>query len=309
MTSLEAVAAYLPPTSVPIESLADHLSLSDQQIRMFQRFYGLSHVRLDDGTVADLMVRAADRLRALHGHQQQIRYVFHARTIQITGPYPMNMLHEARTRLGLEHATAFSLTEHACASGLLAVDLAGRLLAADGDPDAMALVFAGEKVFTPSVQLIPNTSILGEGAVAFLVRNDGERNRVLSYVSRTYGQFHTAPTLSPELAAEFEESYLDRLQEVLLSAIERAGMRLDEVDLILPHNVNRLSWVRLCKKMGFPIAKVLLTNVPITGHCFCADAFINHTTAVQQGRLKPGDRYLMAAVGIEATFSAMVFQY
>lgn len=309
MTSLAAVAAYLPPTSVPIESLADHLGLADQQIRMFQRFYGLSHIRLDDGTVADLLVRAAGQLDALPGHLRRIRYVLHARTIQVTGPYPMNLLHEVRTRLGLEHATAFSLTEHACASGLLAVDLAGRLLAADGDPDAVALVFAGEKVFTPSVQLIPNTSILGEAAVAFLVSNDDEHNRVLSYVSRTHGQFHTAPTLSPELAADFEESYLDRLQEVVLSAVEQAGMRLDEVDLILPHNVNRLSWVRLCKKMGFPIAKVLLTNVPITGHCFCADAFINHTTAVQQGLLKPGDRYLMAAVGIEATFSAMVFQY
>jgi len=77
----------------------------------------------------------------------------------------------------------------------------------------------------------------------------------------------------------------------------------------LPHNVNTVSWIRLSRALGLPVDRVLLDNVPISGHGFCADAFINYVTAVNLGRLRPGDRYLIAAVGSGATFSAMVVEH
>jgi 3-oxoacyl-[acyl-carrier-protein] synthase-3 len=49
--------------------------------------------------------------------------------------------------------------------------------------------------------------------------------------------------------------------------------------------------------------------VPISGHCFGADYFINFASADGLGMLRPGEYYLMAAVGLGATFSAMVFQH
>ena len=95
----------------------------------------------------------------------------------------------------------------------------------------------------------------------------------------------------------------------MLAAVARAGLELDDIDLILPHNVNTVSWKRLCQAMGVPVARVLLDNVPVTGHSFCADAFINYRTAAERGRLHPGRKYLIAAVGSGATFSAMVFEH
>jgi hypothetical protein len=56
-------------------------------------------------------------------------------------------------------------------------------------------------------------------------------------------------------------------------------------------------------------AGALLDNVPVTGHAFCADAFINYETAAQRGLLRHGDRYIIAAAGLGATFSAMVFEH
>jgi len=47
-------------------------------------------------------------------------------------PYPLNPLHDVCRALGLEHAVAFTVTHQSCASGLLAIEVAGRLLA--GDP-------------------------------------------------------------------------------------------------------------------------------------------------------------------------------
>ena len=60
--------------------------------------------------------------------------------------------------------------------------------------------------------------------------------------------------------------------------------------------------------LGIPLARVFLDNVPVTGHCFAADPFINYVSARDAGRLRPGDLYLMASVGLGATFSAMVLR-
>lgn len=310
MTSLEAVSSYLPPERVPIADLQHYLGLDATQIRMFRRYYGLAEIcREPEGTIADLMLAAASKLDALRGREHQVRYVVQARTLQAIAPYPVNPLQEVGRALGLAHANTFALTQHACASGLLAIDLCGKLLAADGDPDALALVFTGEKAFTPSAQMIPGTAIMGEGVAAVLVRPGGDRDRMLSYATRTHGIFNAGLSLSDELTGRFQQVYPEALAEVLTAAIENAGLSVADVDLVLPHNVNRVSWVRVCKLIGMPIERLFLDNMPVTGHCFCADSFINYHSAMQLGRIRPGDRYLMAAVGLGSTFSAMLFEH
>jgi 3-oxoacyl-[acyl-carrier-protein] synthase-3 len=223
-------------------------------------------------------------------------------------PYPLNPLHELCTQIGLGHAVAFTVTQQACASGLQALDVAGRLLAAEADPDALALVIAGEKTFTPESYLLPETSIFGEGSAACLVRQTGPRDRMLSYAVSQRGEFDGEQA---EVAATFQREYPASLAEVMLAAVSRAGLTLEDVALILPHNVNLVSWQRLCRRLGYPINRVVLDNVATLGHVFCADAFINYQTARDAGALHPGDRYLVAAAGAgrAATFSAMVFEH
>jgi hypothetical protein len=63
------------------------------------------------------------------------------------------------------------------------------------------------------------------------------------------------------------------------------------------------------RRIGFPVDRVLLDNVPVTGHTFCVDTFLNYTTAAARGLLRPGVRYVIAGAGLGATFSAMVVQH
>lgn len=299
---------HLPPQSLPIEQVAARLGLEPREATLLRRFHGLDQVRYDpEGTLSDLLLGAARALEPLRGREMRVRYVLHARTVTQV-PYPYNPLHEVCRELGLEHAVAFAVTHHACATGLLAVDVAGRLLAADGDPDALALVLAGEKAFTRDAMLVPQTSLFGESAAAALVRGGEGRDRVLSYAAVLRGEFDGRLAEDPDLLQRYQRAYPELLAEAVFTALESAKTGLDELALILPHNVNRISWRTFCKKVGFPIGRVLLDNVPALGHSFAADAFINHRTATDRGLLRPGDRYLVAAAGIGAAFSAMVLE-
>jgi 3-oxoacyl-[acyl-carrier-protein] synthase III len=309
VTALEAVATYVPDRQVPIEHLAEGLGLTAMQVKVFKRFLGLTHVRRDpDGSLLDLLLAGTSRLDALRGREHQVRYVLHARATPVEAPYPVNPLHELCRMLGLGHATAFTVTHHGCASQLLAIDIAGRLLAADGDPDALALVLTGEKAFTRDAQLMPGISVFSEASAACLVRPEGCRDRLLAYATSVRGEFDGRFTDVPELSARYEREYPGALAAAIFAAVEQAGLSIDEISLILPHNVNLLSWRRLCRRIGYPVDQVMLDNVSLTGHAFCADSFINYATAAERGLLRPGDRYLIAAGG-GATFSAMVCQH
>jgi 3-oxoacyl-[acyl-carrier-protein] synthase-3 len=140
------------------------------------------------------------------------------------------------------------------------------------------------------------------------VTASGERDRLLAYVARLRGEFDGD---AEEVAAEYQRIYHDALGEAVTAAVTKAGIGLDDVAVILPHNVNRIAWQRTCQRIGFPLDKVLLDHVADYGHVFCADAFINHRTAVARGLLRPGDPYVIAAAGAGrgATFAAMVFQH
>jgi 3-oxoacyl-[acyl-carrier-protein] synthase III len=320
MTALEAVSVYLPPDRVPIEQLAGSLGLTEMQVKLFRRFHGLREVGRDpDLSLSDLLLKAAAGLDALRGQEHRVRYVLHARAMPVVAPYPVNPLHEVCRALGLEHALAFTVTQQSCASGLMAIDMAGRLLAADAaasdspdgtsDPDGpLALILAGEKAFTHDAQVFADTTVFGEGASACLVSASGARDRLLAFASNVRGDFDNA---TGENDARLQREYRPLLAEVMLRALDEAGLTLDDIRVILPHNVNMVTWQRMCLLLKFPRDRVLLDNIPTSGHVFCADLFANYQTACERGLLQPGDRYLAAAVGAGggATFAAMVFEH
>jgi 3-oxoacyl-[acyl-carrier-protein] synthase-3 len=312
VTALAEVTAYVPSQRVPIASLGPELGLSPMQVKVFQRYHGLAEVSRDpDRSLLDLLECATGQLTLLREQPERVRYVLYARSMPVVAPFPLNPLHELSGRLGLGHAVAFTLTHQACATSLLAIDLAGRMLAADGDRDALALVVAGEKAFTRMARIVPQTSVFAEASAACLVSQDGPRDRLLAYAAQSRGEFDGDPAENPDLLSGFQSEYPAALAEVIAAAVAGAGLRLDDVSLILPHNVNLVSWRRVCQTLNYPVAKVLLDNVTSVGHGFCADAFINYRTAAARDLLGAGDRYVIAAAGaaLGATFSAMVFQH
>ena len=156
--------------------------------------------------------------------------------------------------------------------------------------------------------MFADTTIFGEGAAACLVSAFGARDRLLAYASSVRGEFDSATGAND---ARLQREYRPSLAEVMRRALDEAGLTLDDISVVLPHNVNLVTWQRMCTLLKFPRDRVLLDNIPTSGHVFCADMFVNYQTACQRGLLRRGDRYLAAAVGAGggATFSAMVFEH
>lgn len=308
MTAIVSVSSHLPGT-VPLASLQATLRLTDIERRKFMKFYGLKDICRSPESEVDSLVAVANKLESLAGAEDRVRYVARAKTMPISHVYPDSPLRQACDALGLSHATSFTVTDHACASGLLVVDMCGMLLAADGDPDALALVLLGEKAFTHVVGIIADVAVMGEGFAAVLVRAGGQSDRLLGYATRTHGNAAGSLAMTPAQEQKFRLIYHNALAEVVHAALDVAGLAITDVDLLLPHNINTVSWRRTAGEIGLPLERVFLDNVKVTGHCFCADPFINYRTAIDLGRLSPGDRYVMVSVGLGSTFSAMVFQH
>ena len=308
MTSIVEVATHLPPQRVPIGPRLVELGLA-ANVELYERFYGFARVGDEpDRGLADQLCAAAEKLTTLRGREHDVAYVVHAPTIQLTAPYPDSPVQTVRQRLGLSGALAFSLSQHACASGLLAVDVCGKLLDEHG-PDALALILAGEKTFTRVARVIPNSAVMGEATAAILIRAGGTHDRLLAYAAQTLGEYHEGPNLSPELETKFQGAYTATLVEVIRAAVARAGLELADVACILPHNVNRMSWLRSLRQLGLTKDRLLLDNQEELGHCFSADPFVNYHTARERGRLDPGDVYVMTGAGLGATLAAMVFRH
>ncbi len=309
MTALAAISSFLPEHRVTIDEVGASFDLTPMQVKVFRRYHKLGEARRDPGgSLTDLLRGALTNLIELRGNEKRVKYVLYPRTFPGVVPYPVNPLLDVCREFGLAHANAFAVGQQACASGLLAIDVAGRLLANDPDPDALALILAGEKAFTPEAEMVPETSMFGEGASACLISHDGPRDRLVSYAAMLRGEFDGD---NEDVASEFQRAYPDSLADAIRAAVDHAKVEMDGIAAILPHNVNQVAWQRVCRRLAFPMDRVVLDNVATYGHVFCADAFINYQCARQREMLKPGDHYVVAAAGAGrgATFSAMVFEH
>jgi 3-oxoacyl-[acyl-carrier-protein] synthase-3 len=305
--AIEAVEGFVPRQSIAIEDTAERLGITRNQLKVFRRVHGLARLRSDPGLMLlELLSAPAEALLESVPDRSHIRYVVYAHTAPDVAPAHINVAQLLRARLGLAHAEAFAVTQQNCASGLAAIDIAAQLLLASGDPALRALVVTGEKPASRVFSVIPGTTIMGEGSAACLVNISGDGMRIRSYSVKTNGRYAQMGQSSPRMVAEFFSTYTSALAETLREALARAGLGLADITMIVPHNVNLSSWRRVISELGVPGEQVYLDNVPHYGHCFASDPFLNLASMRIEGRMADDGVYVLAAVGLGATYAAMV---
>ncbi|AEW96634.1 MULTISPECIES: 3-oxoacyl-[acyl-carrier-protein] synthase III C-terminal domain-containing protein [Streptomycetaceae] len=309
-TTLERIESFLPERGVRIDDLAGSLGLRRAEIGVFRKIYGLDRLRFDPRTgLFDLVLPAARQALKALPEGRTVEYVIYAHTMQTLTPPHIDAAQVIREELGLYEAEAFALTQQACVSSLGAIDLAGELLRAEAPEGAYALMVTGERAYSPKVRLIPNSAIMADAAAACLLTTGGPGDLVRSHVTRTLGEFAAGLEMTKEETQAFGRVYATVLGEVIHEAVAAAGLGFDDIDLVVPHNVNTVSWRGTIKEMGADPAKFFLANVERYSHTYASDVFVNYTTLREAGRLVDGNHYVLVSVGLGATFGAMVITH
>ena len=95
---------------------------------------------------------------------------------------------------------------------------------------------------------------------------------------------------------------------VATAAIERAGLTVPEVDLVIPHQANLRIIEHVSKAIDFPMEKIFV-NLDRYGNTSAASIPIALSEAVAAGRLKPGDVFCTVAFGGGYTSGAFVTRW
>ncbi|MGC5561877.1 3-oxoacyl-[acyl-carrier-protein] synthase III C-terminal domain-containing protein [Streptomyces sp. FR-108] len=305
--TLDAVEIFLPERETTVEERAEAFGLSPGQVHLFRSIHGLDTLRYDpDLSLYDLVLPPARKILA-DVDPRSVKYVVYPHAVPHAGPSTVDPVQEMLTMLGLGHATAFALTQQNCAGTVSAIDVAGRLLQADGDPAAKALVLTGEKIFTRDLQIIFNSCVIGEAAGACLLSWNGPGDPVRSFAVRTFGEYAAGVQMTAE---EHRDAGADRprvMGELIEEAVTAAGCTFDDIDIVIPTHPNRTFWGQIVQDLGWPPDKLYLENLARYSHCLTADLMVNYVTLREEGRLVPGRNYLFLATGIGSTFTAMVF--
>ncbi|QXH58089.1 3-oxoacyl-[acyl-carrier-protein] synthase III C-terminal domain-containing protein [Pseudomonas maumuensis] len=302
---IESITLHIPEQRKSLAEVAHALGLSALDVRMFSRFYGLANFPRQPGSVDDLIRPLLEQFVAAHPDQvARIRHVMHAHTVPALRPFhePGRPLLEA---CGFADDTEYcSLTMGHCATALPAVEYACSRLK-DGE---YALLLVGEKAFHPKVELLDDTTIMGEAACAVLLSRSGTRGKVTSRHSEQAGEFSQHKGDEPRTDPAFADAYFAFVSQAMRNAAQHFDRPLHTLSWIAPHNVNLSSWQKVADELAIPRARIFLRNVPCYGHCFGADPFLNLAALIRGQQLSPGDQVMLVSVGMGATFSALLLE-
>lgn len=298
------LAPVIPAQSRTISELREPLALSDTDVAVLTRLQGMRRVAVAaDLDMLDLLACAGEAALEDRG---SVRYLIHAHTTgYLRGP-GAHWIDELRTRLRLDRARSFTISQQGCVNGITALRLAERLLRAE-PAGSTALLLVGEKAPSWVQRYLPGVSVMGDAVAGVLVGLDGAGDVVLGSAHRTRGEYYESLGMTPEREREYRQVFRSEMVAVTSEALKDAGVGLSDVDLVLPHNINRYAWTTVARDLGIPLDRIYLENVARLGHCFGADPFVNLATARAEQVLGPGQTALAASAGQGGTFAAAVF--
>ena len=228
--------------------------------------------------------------------------------------------------LGAKNAAAFDVGA-ACAGFIYALNVAEGLIASDQAQHV--LVVAAERLTKIMDWSDRATAVLfGDGAGATLVRrSSGARGILSSYMKSdgTLAELLYRPgggaLHPPDEQLLKDHSYYIHMagREVFKAAVlsmadacdhalQRAGLRGEEVDLMIPHQANIRIIEATAKHARLPMDKVYV-NVDRYGNTSAASIAIALDEAVRTGRIQPGMIVLLVAFGAGFTWASMAVKW
>ncbi len=228
--------------------------------------------------------------------------------------------------LGANHAASFDLNA-ACSGFVYGLATADAYIRAELFKNV--LVIGAEVITNLLTWKYRDTAVLfGDGAAAVVVTASQNGNGVLSSFLASDGANYdvlyvpnggsknriTADNAVNDPYRIFmngQELYkhaITRFIEAANTALERAGVTLDEIDLVVPHQANARIIEAVAERLGLPMDKVVL-NINKYGNTVAASIPLALHEAKQEGRLYDGALVLLVSFGAGLTWASSVIRW
>ncbi|MCT3957591.1 ketoacyl-ACP synthase III [Elizabethkingia anophelis] len=99
-----------------------------------------------------------------------------------------------------------------------------------------------------------------------------------------------------------------RFPETIHEALEKASKKVEDLDLLIPHQANKRIAQYVQQQLGLPDEKVMV-NIEKYGNTTAASIPIALSEAIEEGRMKRGDLVCLSAFGSGFTWGSVLFEY
>ncbi|WP_407498060.1 3-oxoacyl-ACP synthase III family protein [Elizabethkingia anophelis] len=99
-----------------------------------------------------------------------------------------------------------------------------------------------------------------------------------------------------------------RFPETIHEVLEKAGKKVEDLDLLIPHQANKRIAQYVQQQLGLPDEKVMV-NIEKYGNTTAASIPIALSEAIEEGRMKRGDLVCLSAFGSGFTWGSVLFEY
>ena len=308
--------SYLPPRVVTNAELARRVDTSDEWI-VSRTGIRQRHIADESQTSSDLALEASrEALHAAGVKPSDLDLIIVATsTPDYVFPSTACLL---QAKLGVRGCTAFDV-QAVCSGFVYGLGVADSFVRAGESRSALVV---GTEVFSRILDWSDRSTcvLFGDGAAAVVLRADerpgvhatvlhadGAQAGILSVPGNVCGgRIVGSPFLRMDGPAVFR--YAVRvLDEVARETVAKCGMRLSDIDWLIPHQANIRILDATVKKLGLPPERLVVT-VDRHANTSAASVPLALDLACRDGRIKPGQRVMLQGVGGGFTWGASLVE-
>jgi 3-oxoacyl-[acyl-carrier-protein] synthase-3 len=219
-------------------------------------------------------------------------------------------------KLKADKAASFDVAA-ACSGFIYALSVADSLIKSGNSRYALVI---GAEIFSRITDWTDrNTCVLfGDGAGAVVLgKTTGNKGIISTHLHSEGSSWRLLCASSHEEDAktfirmhgnEVFKVAVKALEEVALEALERNGLKGDDIDWFIPHQANERIIVATAKRLGVPMEKVYM-NLHRYGNTSAASIPLALDEAVREGKIKENDLILFDAFGGGFTWASALVRW
>jgi 3-oxoacyl-[acyl-carrier-protein] synthase III len=302
---------YLPPNPVDLERLVEMKVLTPEKLLLYRLSRGLNVIHISETeTASDIAVRVAAQALGESGTDPlSIDAVIFFNSVYNAKIDREDVVQRIRYELGLKRAFGFSIWGQTCASITTAIRVARDMIWA-GSAESVMVVGADSLIGTKRRE-VEGITLMGDGGSAMIMKKDCATNRLVGVANHDEGSFYQyRGEIGQEGDGErYTMLYFIVTLRIVQKALKGAKLKLDDISVIIPHNINTSSWEMVLSMLNCDERKLYGENICRRGHAFGSDVVVNMVDAIREGRLREGEYALLLTAGMGACWGSIIIQH